>query len=118
MSERQTIGEQTLELRVAGMDCTECSVHVREAIAAVPGVRPVRVLLAAEKAIVQLDPTAVDVPRIKLAVEHAGYSLPGAESASWPQRTPSRWARLLLTLLGLTFGSVLFIVVIGEWLGR
>ena len=74
-----TTGEQTLELGVGGMDCTECSVHVREAIAALPGVRSVRVLVAAEKAIIQLDPQEVDVPAIRTAVEQAGYSLSDAE---------------------------------------
>jgi P-type Cu+ transporter len=117
LSSLNTAGEQTLELRVDGMDCTECSVHVREAIAALPGIRSVRVLLAAEKAIIQLDPAAIDLPTIKTAVEHAGYSLSEADAIPALQRTPSRLARPLLTLLGLTFGSVLFIVVIGEWLG-
>src|SRR6266550_1667067 len=48
---------ETLEVPVAGMDCTECTVHVQKAIAALPGVKSVDVFLASEKAVVQLDPT-------------------------------------------------------------
>jgi Cd2+/Zn2+-exporting ATPase/Cu+-exporting ATPase len=112
-----TTGEQTLELRVEGMDCTECSVHVREAIAALPGVFSVRVLLAAEKAIVQLDPETVTMSTIQHAVAQAGYSLADTPETRLPYRASGRVARPLLTLLALTFGSVLFIVIIGEWFG-
>jgi len=42
----------TLEVPVAGMDCAECTQHVRHAIAALPGVASVDVFLASEKALV------------------------------------------------------------------
>ncbi len=112
---RIAAGEQTLELRVAGMDCAECSVHVREALAVLPGVRSVRVLVAAEKAIVHLNPQQVDLPTLRQAVERAGYSL--AESVGPSTLPATRLARPLLTLLGMTFGGVLVVVVLGEWLG-
>ena len=59
---------QTLEVPVKGMDCAECTQHVRHAIAAIPGVDSVEVYLAAEKAVIRLDPQRVDLPAIRQAV--------------------------------------------------
>ena len=47
------------EIPILGMDCAECTMHVQRAIAALPGVQSVDVLLGAEKAIIQLDPNLV-----------------------------------------------------------
>jgi len=73
---------QMLELPIAGMDCTECTQHVQRAIAALPGVQSVNVLLAAEKVVIRLDPTQVDVPAIRSTVERAGYAVPTSASVS------------------------------------
>src|SRR5882724_9368245 len=74
---------QTLEVPVKGMDCAECTQHVQHAIAKLPGVESVNVLLASEKAIIQLDPTKVDLPAIREAVASAGnYVVPETASAS------------------------------------
>ena len=115
---------QTLEIPVRGMDCTECTLHVQHAIAVLPGIRSVKVYLASEKAIVQLDPVQVDLLAIRKAVEGAGYAIGGQEASttgglSAPASGPvlQNFSRPLLTLLGVTFGTVLFIVVVGEWLG-
>jgi len=115
---------QTLEIPVRGMDCTECTLHVQHAIAVLPGIRSVKVYLASEKAIVQLDPVQVDLLAIRKAVEGAGYAIGGQEasttgglSAPAPGLVLQNFSRPLLTLLGVTFGTVLFIVVVGEWLG-
>lgn len=121
-------GERTLELPVGGMDCTECTDHVRQAIEALPGVRSASVLLASEKAIVRLDPSRVDLPAIRKAVEGVGYSVPNfapttrAEDKAGQSSDPGsaharQFTRSVLTLLGVVFGVVLFIVVVGEWLG-
>lgn len=118
---------EILEVPVAGMDCTECTMHVKKAIAALPGVKSVEVFLASEKAVVQLDPSAVSLPQIRNAVEGAGYSVPlvglappqppvsGQQSMS---STPlADFSRPILTIFGVVFGVVLFVVVVGEWLG-
>src|SRR3989304_4955380 len=76
------INKQTLEIPVRGMDCAECTEHVRHAIAALPGVESVNVFLASEKAVIQLDPARVDVPAIRKAVEGAGYSVPAEVGAA------------------------------------
>lgn len=64
-------GLQTIEVPVKGMDCTECTQHVQKAIAALPGVETVDVLLSAERAVVQLDPARVDLRAIRDAVAEA-----------------------------------------------
>ena len=45
-----------LEIPVQGMDCAECTMHVQHALAALPGVDDVHVLLSSEKAVLQIDP--------------------------------------------------------------
>jgi P-type Cu+ transporter len=112
-----------LELPIAGMDCTECTMHVRDALSALPGVQSVEVFLASEKATLRYDPALVDLPAIRRAVEGAGYSVPdGAAQAASPRDSSGEtqmgdFNRRLWTLLGVVFGAVLFIVVVGEWLG-
>ena len=107
------IAQQTLEIPIAGMDCTECTLHVQHAIAALPGIESVDVYLAAERAIVQLDPQRVDLSMIRKAVEGAGYAIPQPPDGA--AETPAVFTRAIFTLFGLVFFVVLFIVVIGEW---
>ncbi len=108
-----------LEVPVKGMDCAECTQHVHQAIAALPGVEAVDVFLASEKAIIRLDPARVDLPAIRQAVAGAGYSVPESDAVAAPAQGPllGNFNRRLLTLLGVVFGAVLFVVVVGEWLG-
>lgn len=107
---------KTLEIPIGGMDCTECTQHVRQAIASLPGVEEVNVFLTSEKAVVQLDPALVDLPLIHKAVENAGYSVPTPAISPTAQPLVD-FTRPVLALFGLVFGAVLFIVVVGEWLG-
>src|SRR5216683_1215905 len=110
-----------LEVPVHGMDCAECTVHVQHALAALPGVDDVRVLLSSEKAILQIDSEHIDLPAIRKAVEAAGYTVPlsssAREGAQPASRSLSAFTRPLLTLFGLIFGAVLLVVIVGEWLG-
>jgi len=105
-----------IELPVKGMDCADCARHVQQALAAAPGVHNVDVLLTAEKAIIQLDPQQASLPQLRQAVADAGYRSPTAEAVAY-SHPAARPARTILTVLGLLFGVVLFVVVIGEWLG-
>ena len=106
----------TLEVPIAGMDCAECTEHVRHAIAALPGVVSVEVFLASEKASVRLDPAQVSQDAIRGAVEGAGYRIapPDATSVEVSGRALTRQLGLLLAAL---FGVVLFVAVVGEGLG-
>ena len=63
---------KALEVPIRGMDCAECTQHVQQAISRLDGIKSVDVLLAAEKAIIQLDPAKVDLQAIRKAVASAG----------------------------------------------
>jgi len=108
---------QTLEVPIKGIDCAECARHVQQAIAGLHGVESVNVLLAAEKAVIRLDPDRVDLSAIRRAVAGAGdYTVP--EDTPLPSARPAGdLSRRPLALLALVFGLVLFAVVAGEWLG-
>src|SRR5712692_4997619 len=99
----------TLEVPVKGMDCAECTQHVQHALAKLPGVESVNVLLASEKAIIQLDPDKVDMLAIRQAVASAGnYVVP--ETAPLLSAPP-------MGAFNRRLGIVLAVVVVGEWLG-
>lgn len=121
----------TIEIPIHGMDCAECALHVQHALEGVEGVASAQVLLGAEKAIVQIDVSQVSPEKIRQAVAQAGYQTP-LVGDSWSQLTtggaapasdlmlkpdPFAFARQIFTVFGLVFGAVLFIVVVGEWLG-
>jgi Cu+-exporting ATPase len=108
---------QNLEIPVLGMDCAECTAHVRDALAALPGVASVDVLLASEKAVIRLDASKVGLPQIRNAIEAAGYRVASEPLTSASTPAPQNFSRRILVLLGLVFGAVLFVVVAGEWLG-
>src|SRR6266852_4999266 len=109
-----------LEVPVRGMDCAECTMHVQHALAALPGVVDVHVLLSSATAVLQIDPTNVDLPTIRKAVEEAGYTVTKSttQQATQPaSRSLSTFTRPILTLFGLVFGAVLLVVIAGEWFG-
>lgn len=109
---------KTVELGIAGMDCAECASTVQRALASVPGVRSATVLLSAEKAIVERDPARASLSALHAAVEGAGYRVrDGATMAAAAAPNGMDFSRQALALFGLVFGAVLFVVVIGEWLG-
>ena len=104
--------DQTIEFPILGMDCAECTQHVQQAIAAVPGVRAVDVLLATEKAVVRLDPVRADRESIARAVEAVGYKL-----ADDRQADTRAFGRSISRLFAVVMIVVLGMVVAGEWLG-
>ena len=114
----QGMNTKTIEIPISGMDCTECTQHVQHAIAKLHGVQSVTVFLASEKAVINLNPMEVTLPQIATAVQEAGYSVPSAAGTpSAPENRLVDFTRPILTLFGLVFGAVLFIVIVGEWLG-
>ncbi|HEY1348198.1 MAG TPA: cation-translocating P-type ATPase [Ktedonobacteraceae bacterium] len=109
-----------LEVPIAGMDCAECSQQVQQALAILPGVQDVRVLLTAEKVLLHIDPTQIDLPAVRKAVEGAGYRVPetkASEHNAGHSRNLRRFTRPIFTLSGLVFGAVLLVVIAGEWPG-
>jgi Cu+-exporting ATPase len=112
--------QKQLEVPIAGMDCAECSMHVQSALAALPGVQDARVLLTSEKAVLQVDPTQVDLATIHKAITDAGYTVPesGAGKGTSPDtKSLATFTRPILTLFGIVFGAVLLVVIVGEWFG-
>ncbi len=94
-----------LEIPVHGMDCAECTMHVQRALADLPGVEDVQVLLSSEKAVLQVDPELVDLPTIRKAVEGAGYTVPEPQTNKGDEpnsRSLSTFTRPILTLLALS----------------
>lgn len=111
---------QTLEIPIAGMDCAECAMHVQHAIEKVPGVEAVNVFLAAEKAVIRIDSTTLKMDLISKAVKEAGYSVPTATPAiaiPRAQLAAGDFTKRVMALFAIVFGAVLFIIVVGEWLG-
>jgi len=107
----------TTEIPVQGMDCAECTRHVKHAIEQVGGVEAVEVYLASEKAVIQYQPGHLDEAAIRAAVAAAGYSVPSPDSPPASTQTPPDYTRSILSLLGILFGVILLIIVVGEWLG-
>src|SRR5579883_3479667 len=111
---------QTLELSIQGMDCTECTQHVQQALCTLSGVASAQVYLASEKAVVHYAPAHVDFFALRTAVEAAGYHVAESTQQENPGHSApllSTFTRPVLTLFGLVFGAVLLVVIVGEWLG-
>ncbi len=106
---------ETIEVTVCGMDCADCAAHVQHAIAALPGVEQVQVLLGAERAVVRGDPRLVTPTALRAAIEGAGYQVPSSEAS--PTAPGAALADRILSLFGLICGLVLLLVVAGEWFG-
>jgi len=75
MEIRMNEGEPEVALRpqVSGMACTGCVSRVEDALCAVPGVKRVRVDLAAGEAALRIDPVVARLEALVAAVERAGY---------------------------------------------
>ncbi|MDX1993403.1 MAG: cation-translocating P-type ATPase [bacterium] len=109
------MSSHVIEIPIRGMDCAGCASTVQKAIAQLPGVESVDVLLNAEKAIIQLDESRVALKDIRQAVTGAGYSVPDAAAETDAGSTD--FSKAALNLFGVVFGAVLIIVVLGEGLG-
>ncbi len=106
---------RVIEIPITGMDCAECTHHVRHALAALPGVVAVDVLLSTAKAVVRLEPEAyLDRATLRRAVEQAGYGI-GEEKTTVGTRADGHQHRN--GLLVVVFAVVVLGVVAGEWLG-
>ena len=107
---------RTIELPVKGMDCAECTQHVQHALSLVPGVKEAVVFLVAEKAMLVTDEQLFDLADARAAVKAAGYEIP--EQSSETQVSPNqKTAQSAVTTAGFVIGFVVFVLVVGEWLG-
>ena len=66
---------ESLRVPIRGMDCAECTRHVKEALESVGGVSSAEVLLSSEQAVVTVASDGVDPAELRAAVERAGYAV-------------------------------------------
>ncbi len=107
---------ERIEIPIEGMDCAECTLHVQKAITSVPYVLSADVLLGPEKALVEVENPPEDLALIRKAVQEAGYSVPLSQGVD-VSPAGADFTSKVMRLFGLVFGVVLFIVVVGEWMG-
>lgn len=62
---------ERVTLSIDGMSCGHCVMHVKKALAALPGVRVEDVQIGAAR--LEFDPAAISLDRIAAAVGAAGY---------------------------------------------
>ncbi len=77
---------QDTTLRIGGMTCASCVMHVEEALKGVPGVLSASVNLDTEKATVRYIPGMVSLEDLRRAVDEAGYTVEGSDLAEVGQR--------------------------------
>ncbi|HEY8243902.1 MAG TPA: cation transporter [Casimicrobiaceae bacterium] len=66
---------ETVTMNVKGMSCGGCVANVTRVLKAVPGVESVDVTLQPGRATVSYDASKVAPPRLKAAIEDAGYDV-------------------------------------------
>lgn len=107
-----------LEVPVSGMDCADCARSVEQGIRNLPGVQSCRVLLSAERALVELDPAnPAGYETIRGAIEAAGYRVAMQKDEGVAEEQGRGIAKRVFWLFGVVLGIVLLIVVAGEWFG-
>ncbi|MFA9406294.1 MAG: heavy metal translocating P-type ATPase [Anaerolineales bacterium] len=116
MSDSDSAQLRIYEVPVGGMDCAECRKHVQSAIESIPGVWSVTVFLAAEKAVISVDPSQVDEDRIRVAIQSAGYTVPDA-LAPEDQSSTEELGRHIKIAYAIIVAAVLAIAIFGEWMG-
>jgi copper ion binding protein len=67
---------ETVTMNVKGMTCGGCVASVTRVLKALPGVESVDVKLQPGQATVRYDASKVALPRLKAAIEDAGYDVP------------------------------------------
>jgi copper ion binding protein len=66
---------ETVTMNVKGMTCGGCVASVTRVLKALPGVESVDVKLQPGQATVRYDASKVELPRLKAAIEDAGYDV-------------------------------------------
>nr|WP_292768176.1 cation-translocating P-type ATPase [Mesorhizobium sp.] len=100
------------------MDCAACAKKVQRALKKLPGVANVEVLLNAEKAIIDMDPKLVTRDALTATVEKVGFTVPKPKGdVPYYVKEGNDLQRQLFLALGILFGVILLLVVIGEGLG-
>src|SRR5262245_32523892 len=103
------------ELAVEGMTCSNCALHVTEALQGIPGVASAGVLLERGQATVRWKPdSAPNSEQLIEAVQKAGYS--AHEVAVGSETKGSTWSPFAGWKFNVVVGLATFCaLVIGEW---
>jgi Cd2+/Zn2+-exporting ATPase/Cu+-exporting ATPase len=109
------------------MCCADEAAQVERALGQLDGVLAVQTSLVTETVTIDYDPSArafavQPLTTIRQAIEGVGCSVPKlVEGGSGGDRSTrhalERFPRQVLAMLGLVFGAVLLVVIVGEWLG-
>jgi len=62
-------------IKISGMHCAGCVNSIQKFVSSLDGVKKCEVNLAAEKAVLEFDPSHVDMARIENAIQEAGYKV-------------------------------------------
>jgi heavy metal translocating P-type ATPase len=87
-----------LSLRIEGMDCPSCVEKIEKSMAKLEGVRSVKVIFSAEKAIITYDTKELNEKEIKRKIKELGYKV-SEEGINGKQRR--RLELLHLSILGI-----------------
>ena len=74
--------KNTVTIPVGGMTCAACAARVEKALGKTEGVLKATVNLAAEKAVVEYDPSKIRVSGLKQVIEKAGYQALSVEKTT------------------------------------
>ncbi|MDA0328086.1 MAG: heavy metal translocating P-type ATPase [Gemmatimonadetes bacterium] len=106
-------GSAEAVLPITGMTCANCVATVERTLRKTEGVEEVTVNYASERAFVRFDPEVVDIERMAVAVERAGYGVVVAEGGDVEQAETiareaeaAKQARMFWT--GVAFAGPLF----------
>ncbi|GAJ17326.1 unnamed protein product, partial [marine sediment metagenome] len=66
---------ERVHIHITGMTCTTCAATIEKGLAETPGVEQANVSFASEKAIVEYDPSKVDLTKIKDTISQIGYKI-------------------------------------------
>ncbi len=71
--ETEKIQTKRTAIKIGGMHCAGCVNSIQKYVSDLNGVKKCEVNLASEKAILEFDPSSVDLPTIEKAIQEAGY---------------------------------------------
>jgi Cu+-exporting ATPase len=113
MSKTDSTSQKRTVVKIGGMNCAGCVSAIQKHVSNIPGVEKCDVNLGAGKAIMQYDPSKVNLDILEKAVEDVGYkvvyeklklTVSGISDASDAQRLENRLAKKE----GVRFSSVNF----------
>jgi cation transport ATPase len=108
-----------LQLKIGGLSCSFCAESIRKALSRLDGVRGVRVSLAHEEALVEVNPDRVTETQVRDTVRALGYTVRDPEKVRTfedEERDLSRERDRLLIAASLTWIS--FLTMLLMWVGR